>query len=283
MSPNAETHKSKASESNVVVLDQKGIHPEEGIGPKGGEVDKKLKSPEDVAAWKLKEEINEIVKQMGENFFVLSEKLYQVYQETLFIKWGYGTFKDYVESEISFKLRKAQYYVKIWSWFGNLPEEVRDKVIPLGWSKIRLLVGIVNEDNVDEWVEKASDMSVIQLELDAKKYLAQLKQSGEPIPPETKSVTRMTFQVFDEQKEVVDAALELAKGMSNSDKKGNLITLICQDFCSSNSADKPSPGVLLKRMEDMLGVRLIAIDVSKEEILYGDDTLDKVISSNKDK
>ncbi len=281
MQPGTESGEAKSGKSNLVVLDQKGMHEAEstGVGPKGGEVDKALKSPEDIAAWKLKEEINEIVKQMGENFFVLSEKLHQVYHGTLFIKWGYETFKDYVESEISFKLRKAQYYVTIWNWFGDLPDEVREKVIPLGWSKIRLLVGIVNEDNVDEWVEKASDMSVIQLELEAKKYLSALKNSGEEIPPEADTTTRMTFQVFDDQKEVIDAALELAKGMADSDKKGNLITLICQDFCTSNSSDKPSPGVLLKRMEDMLGVRLIALDITEETILYGDDTMDKVISS----
>lgn len=273
-----ETSEKKVEVTDLTVLDG-------GAGVPGGKTAEVLDSPEEIAAWKLREEIQQIVKRMGEDLFVLCEKLYEVYSHMMYLKWGYKTWKDYVENEIAFKLRKAQYYVSIWNWFGKLPQEVRDKVAALGWSKVSVLVGVVDEDNVDEWVAKAMELTHEQLALEARKFLT---------PPEKVSdgggggggeenVSRMTFVLYDEQKEVVDAAIEHAQDMSKSEKKGHNLALICQDFLTTNSDEMPSPETLLSRIEKFTGISLIGVDMKEKSIVFGEKTLDRVLKEEKKK
>lgn len=253
---------------------------EGGAGVPGGKTAEAIETPEDAAAWKLREEIQQIVKRMGEDLFELCKALYEVYSHMMYLKWGYKTWKEYVESEIQFKLRKAQYYVAIWNWFGELPDDVREKVASLGWSKVSLLVGVVDEDNVDEWVEKASEMTCEQLAQEAKRYLKPPEDESDGAGGE--SVSRMTFTLFEEQKEVIEDALGHAKEMAESEKKGHLLALICQEFLSTNSDQTPEPSVLLDRMERFTGIKLIGVNMDSKEIVYGEKTLDEVIAAGKD-
>lgn len=252
-----------------------------GAGIPGTNVAAKLDSPEEVAAWKLRQEIQEIVQQMGDNMFSLSEKLFEVYSHMTYLKWGYKTWREYVESEIQFKLRKAQYYVSIWNWFGNLPQVVRDKVMVLGWSKVSVLVGVVDEDNVDEWVALAKEMTHEQLILEAKKFLKPPEEEESSGDSGAEKVGRLTFVLFDEQREVVENALEHAQEMSESDKKGNNLSLICQDFLTSNSDEMPTPDVLLGRIERFTGISLIGVRMEDKKIVYGEKVLDKILEEGK--
>lgn len=253
----------RASDSNLVVLDGKT-----------GEVDEQA-TLDEYKADRLRYEIRELIERMSEDFFVLSAKLYEVNDKMLYLRWGFKTFQEYVESdEVNFQLRKAQYFIKIWHWFGDLSDEARAKLREIGWSKLKELVGVVTEENVDEWVAKAMEMTVPQLALERKKHLALL--DGEDGSGGGDVVKRVTFQLFDDQSDVVESALELAKAMSESDKKGNLISLICQDFCATNSSEAPSGASYLKRIEQFFGVKLVAINLDDKEVVFGQDTLETI-------
>lgn len=283
----------KEQETNLAVLD--GNPGASGQRVVGEQRDFNKDEGQAVAETKLRWEIRELLDRMGEDLFVLCQKLYMVYDGMLYTKWGFKTWKDYVEGEVQFKLRKAQYFVNIWSWFGNLPQEVRDKVKVLGWTKLKELVEVVNAANVDEWVAKATELNVPQLIEAVKVYRKKLLDSGpghgeaDPDEPkeqrearereQEKQVVRTTFQLHGDQAEVVEAAIALASGMSNSDVRSNNLALVCQEFCATNSETAPSPEVYMRRVEIRTGMELLAIKMDKDgkpEVVYGFGLLDKI-------
>ena len=80
-------------------------------------------------------------------------------------KWfdDHETFGEYVEETFGFKERKARYLIEIYVELVNqrIPHE---KVSILGWTKIKMLAKHLDVNNVDEWVERASSLSVRELE-----------------------------------------------------------------------------------------------------------------------
>lgn len=98
--------------------------------------------------------------------------------------------------------------------------------------------------------------------------------------PEPENLEFQHFPLYPEQNEVVKAALKRAEELSGSDKRGHNLTLICTDFISTNDffqgQPKKSKQRLLKKIEDNLGLKLIALDESDHSVLYGQPTLKKI-------
>lgn len=98
--------------------------------------------------------------------------------------------------------------------------------------------------------------------------------------PDPEPLEFQHFPLYPDQNEVVKAALQRAEELSGSDKRGHNLTLICTDFISTNDFQKGQPKKsrqrLLKKIEQNLGLKLIALDPSDSSILYGEDTLQKI-------
>jgi len=99
--------------------------------------------------------------QLGELLFhVVTKKLYRR------IGKGYETFKEYVEEELDYSFRSAQYLAAIYWWFSvqlAARPDLAERVETLGWTKARELIGIVDVDNADEWFELASKSTKTEL------------------------------------------------------------------------------------------------------------------------
>jgi hypothetical protein len=78
---------------------------------------------------------------------------------------GYESFDSFVFEKFGFQSRKARYLIQIYTELVDkqIPWE---KVGPLGWTKIKDLAGagVLTVDNVDEWVAKASALTVLELQ-----------------------------------------------------------------------------------------------------------------------
>lgn len=227
----------------------------------------------------LRSKVKTLRAQVEEGYWELSQALHEVYDTSAYVAWGYDSWKEYVESdELDFQLRKAQYLVSISAWFSKLNKGVQKWVSALGWSRAKELVGKVTNENAAEWKKKIADKTVVQIQemLKAEKEGSSGGEGGDGDGDggEDKP-SRWAFSLFTGQRETVESAIELAKKASQSDKEGNNLTLICTEYMANNAAID-SADEYLKRVEKVLGVKLIAYQDSTESVVFGEKLLDSL-------
>lgn len=143
---------------------------------------------------------------------------------------GYDTLQDFVTNELGFKYRKAMYLIAVFDGVEalNLPYS---KFIEIGWTKTVNMVDILTPENVDEWIEKAKGVTVMQLQELVKAHkLAQQNQTALPAPQETNPVTTFTVKLHEDQKEMVKAAIDRVMELTGTEVKAVALTHICTDY-----------------------------------------------------
>ncbi len=125
------------------------------------------------------------------------------------------------------KYRKAQYLVKLYTKFVEL-EIPWEKLSQIGWSKLGLVADVVNQENVDRWIETAKALSFRLLSEEIKK--ARNAATGENGEKSDESSTSKLWNVrlFKDQEETVNAAIELVGKDSNKDGRA-----ICLEFMAA--------------------------------------------------
>lgn len=103
---------------------------------------------------------------VAQSYFELGRHLHTIQKEALFKLWGFETFSEYIDKEVTFKWRKAMYLMKIYRYYGLElgDKEVFEAVKPLGISKAAALAEVVTQKNAEKWVEKAKALPVKALE-----------------------------------------------------------------------------------------------------------------------
>ena len=152
-----------------------------------------------------------LIEQGGLNDFKLGGVLSVIQANGWWQNGGYGKFKDFIDTELNIPYRKAMYLIQI--YVGLVESGVPwDEVAVLGWTKLKELASVMSLSNYAEWVDKASKMTVLQLQ----EYLKVMKEQVangtlEEGDEEVVAVSTLTFKVHSDQKEVVKQALEAAK------------------------------------------------------------------------
>lgn len=207
----------------------------------------------------------------------------------VYVKWGHHTFREYVESELGCTLRKAEYLMKIWDYYvvqlGNGSTKVLDKVKNLGLTKLRECIDIVQVDKIDEFVEKASHMSVKGL-IEMKKETqinealsADVEKTGS-VSPDEKEISednaqktfRMNFKLYADQYKEVTEALEKAAKIGDTSCNNQQLMYICRDFLSFGSQDSVKAKIEnCKRFEKQHDVLILVVDKKTNEVIYGAD------------
>lgn len=234
---------------------------------------------------------NEVIKardNIDDNYQRLCQLLYTVRLKRSYESWGYESFKEYVASEVVFKITKAQYLCQIWESLyvkqGN--PAVYEKVMSIGWTKAKELVHIVTEENVDEWIEKAKHMSVEQLIKEKKKYLKEMipddpsealgkegDVEGTPAEDATKTAN-FTFSFQDYM--TLSQALDRVKAAHPGIPNGAALACICQDYLGSNNFNQEGKeyGVeVIKKYEPLFGLKTVILDSENNDVLHGFDYL----------
>jgi hypothetical protein len=176
------------------------------------------------------------------NFFKLGGVLAVIQTNQWFGE--HDTFRAYVEAEFGLSYRKAVYLVAIYTALVQSGVSW-DKVKALGWTKLKELAGILTSKNADAWVKKALGATTLQLQdmvKQAREKQAQKEAadgaSGDGATPETtaKKVSTKTFKLHDDQREIVEAALDKAKIEGNTEVDAVALEYICVNYVNNMGA-----------------------------------------------
>lgn len=242
-----------------------------------------LASVEDTAntaeANDLRQQILDMRAKIDESYWEFAEALHTVWKETHYLEWGFDDWTDYVEQELDYKLRTAQYLVSIIDWFGKMPKNVQNWVKSLGWTKAKLLVKKVDQDNWKEVRKQIKNKSVSEITTILKGGSG--STSKDKSQSEGEKPTRKAFSLHAEQLENVNAAIAKAKEDANSDKEGHALDLICTHYLSTNPGERTIDD-FLGSFEKIFGVQLIAYNEGEDAIVYGESTLDAIVGEGDD-
>jgi hypothetical protein len=225
----------------------------------------------------LRAEVIEAKNASEAAYWRLAAALHRVWDESAYLEWGYETFNDYVDAELDMQRRKAQYLVAIAGWFGEQSESVQDWVKTLGWTKARELVGVVDDTNLNGWREIADGASLREISeaVKAAKTLATTADDDDAQAPAEDKPKAKRFMLFDGQMNNVESALSLAKTNAGTEKDGHALDLICTEYLAQNGALN-NLGDYLRRVEQVIGHKLIAFEPNDGVVAFGAETLDEL-------
>jgi len=199
------------------------------------------------AADKLSEDIEA-------NHFRLGGLLRMIQKEQWFD--GYPSFEAYVLEKFGFAKRKADYLINIYT---NLVDKQIpwEKVMNLGWTKLKDLAPILTLENVDEWVAKAGPVTVMELQAMIKAHEG--TATGESTAGTSTDTVKIGFKLHKDQAEIVQNALAKAKGELGSEFDNVAISAICAGYLSNASAVASAPvdlaGTMISMgLENVLGL-----------------------------
>lgn len=169
------------------------------------------------------------------NNFKLGGVLSKIFKE----KW-FGEFSDfnsYVVGVHGFKTRKAFYLMG--NYEGLISLNISwDKLQPVGWSKLKELVSgdvpVINADNAEEWLAKASEDGMTVAKLN--ELVKAAKNEGQPQiegGESSNKTTKKTLALHDDQLEVYEAAVAKAKAISGTDNDTVAVEYALQDFLAN--------------------------------------------------
>jgi hypothetical protein len=219
----------------------------------------------------------------------LSEVLYDIWHGAVYQMWGFTDWKEYVESELEFKISKAQQYVAVQEWVRLFAPDFVDWVKIMGITKARLMKTRLTPENAAEWQPRLDGKTYRQIEAillgedpDAGGdgeggEGGEGGGSGEGKGPERADVLR--FALFPAQRRNVDLAVERAKVLGETDKDGVALDYICTAFLSTDGHYK-KVDEHFAAVERSLGVRLVAFKQLPDQtykVTYGKPFMDELM------
>ena len=275
------------------------------------------------AEQELRERTKKLCKQVDTAYWELGQALYEVYDGipggyrellkgegskeariALFKKWGYSSFEEYCEREVGLQRRSASNIRYAYYWFKielDLPAEIIEQLKALGRSKVYLLAGFVQKDNVMSWIEKAQEMTHDELKkvivaaraskkgntktddemFERSKTGGEINDDGYTVAPAPETQHTLHTSLYDGQWNTWNAALERAKGVTGSDTISHNLEMICMDYLATNDFADPAEDQkrTIAKYERLLGLKLIAIDPKTGKPVYGADLLWAMVKS----
>lgn len=258
-------------------------------------------------AWrdKFRAEAKKLADELDSGYMRLAEILYDVWnlpidgdpaKNPIFMDWGYSTFEEYAAAELKLEERKAQYLRTIWHRLTvdlkDMDPVLKQQIIKLGYSKVRYLVSVLTLNNAKQWLLVGQQSNTVELQYAIRNYRQAAKAGKQADTPVTLDevpivftpLRSKTFQLHEEQFEIVDAAEKRASQIAHSEKAGHLLTLICMDFLATNdfhAGDKADKMKFLAKYESILGYKLVAVDPTDGEVVYGISTLEGLADDHK--
>lgn len=142
---------------------------------------------------------------------------------------GYESFDLYVFEKFGFASRKARYLMEIYDELVT-KQIPWDKVQHLGWTKLKDLAKHLTLDNLDEWVGKAENCTVVELQA----MLKAKASTGDSDEPVTSNIATMKFKLLNDQVETVTMALNKAKAECNTEHDNVALEMICAGYVGGN-------------------------------------------------
>lgn len=235
----------------------------------------------------VRRRVLELKARVEQDGWDLSVELYGVYNGALYQEWGFASWNDYVEKELEFQIRKAQYYVAIQTWVRAFAPDFVEWVKLCGLSKARLMSGRVTTDEASLWRTRLDGKTYREMEALLKGQDPDDDGSDEGDSGDgsgdsgsKEKTTAMRFALFPAQHANVTQAIERAKEQAETDKDGHALDLICTDYLSCNGHLKNEEEYFMA-IERAWGVRIVAFKAlagRKDKIVYGGEFMDSLIA-----
>ncbi|SRR6266516_101634 len=192
---------------------------------------------------KMEEIVNELIEERERGFWRLGGAIART--QVLFAQskkpgavdqfTGYDTFREYIETTLGVRYRKAMYAAEMYKRLIEL-DLPWSAFQGIGWTKMVRLLPIATKDNVKELIEKAKGMSRPELEAHIKAEKAKAAGTPAEAPAEAKTIVTKSFKLHPDQKQLSDDAIAKAKEEGNTEVDSVAYEYICQSFMGGGLA-----------------------------------------------
>lgn len=174
---------------------------------------------------------DKLYEDIENNSFVLGGCLQVIFDQGWYE--GYASFGDFVSERYGFQERKARYLMDIYTKLvkAQIPWS---KVQVLGWTKLKDLATHLTAENVDEWVEKAKNLTVKELQA-----LLKGPEAGGESGKTTSEFTKITFKLKPDQLETVQSALQKGKAELSTEFDSVSLENICSGYLAGSVGAAP--------------------------------------------
>lgn len=171
---------------------------------------------------------DKLVESVEENYFKLGGVLKVIFENAWYE--GHESFAAFVANRFGFQERKAKYLMEI---YDHLVTKMIpwDKVQGLGWTKLKDLARHLTLENVDSWVEKASKLSVVELQAVLKGDGTE--KAGKSVEGTSDSV-KFKVTLKTDQNETVQSALSKAKAEVGTQFDAVALEMICTGYLAGS-------------------------------------------------
>jgi len=109
------------------------------------------------------------------------------------------------------------------------------------------------------------------------------EDNGDDVPPQPDKLFWKHFYLYPDQMDIVNQALERSAELSESNKPGHNLSLICTEFLATNdftTASRKQQLKFLANLEKSMGVKLIVAD-QEDDLIYGIENLQGLVARAK--
>lgn len=197
-------------------------------------------SRREIRAEEVRDRINQVKDTIETSYAELAQLLYEVQEQGFFVGYGYESFKEYAEDELGIGYRKARYLVVIAGAVARAGVDW-DRVVSIGWTKMRTIAKLLTPTNAEEWLDRAENSTQDQL-LELTKNVG----PGETLDVnDTPKIHNIQLRMNEDQASIILDATGHAKRVIDSDSMVDALEHICYDYFQS-SAEGPSKTDLRK-------------------------------------
>ena len=177
--------------------------------------------------------LHELEERHEKTFFEIGGVLSAIHKN----KWfdPYASLDEWVENNTAMKRSMARGLIQVYDAIVNSGVKWA-KVKHLGWTKLRVIAGVLDEANADHWIEKASNCSRAEIKKLVQAHLAEL--AGQKPSPSTTTQVK-TFTCRGGQIEKIEAAIDKVKRLTGETDESTALEFICRDFVDRDTPMTP--------------------------------------------
>ena len=163
-------------------------------------------------------------------------------------KWfdPFATLDEWVEKKTALSRSSARALIQIYDAIVKSGVELA-KVKRLEWTKLRAIAGVLDGENADDWIEKASNHTRAEIKTLVQEYLA--GPAGQK-PAGSAAAQIKTLKVRDNHFEAVQVAIDKAKALSGAQDDSTALRVICRHY--TNSKIVMTPDFLASAVDNFL-------------------------------
>lgn len=144
-------------------------------------------------------------------------------------EFGCDTFKDWLAKNTDLTYGKARNLICCYVKLVEL-EVAWSRISGIGWTKVRMMVDVLDADSLEGWLEKAREMGKRELADEVK--AAKRGDKAAPAERASSQTKKLSFDLHPDQVEVVEEALQDMADRSGSDHRPLCLERVCAAYLS---------------------------------------------------